>query len=53
MVNPVNNCGFTDIYGYQPITLVIVDNYGFQTDIYSYWSMTMDIGLIVQTAFHI
>jgi hypothetical protein len=32
------------------VTLVIVKNYGYQVDIYGYWSITMEIGLIVQTA---
>jgi hypothetical protein len=41
---------FTSYYGYWSVTLVIVNNYGYRTDIHSYWSITIDIGLFVQTA---
>lgn len=42
---------FTDIYhGYRPITLDIVNNYGFRTDICSYWSITVVFGITVLTA---
>jgi hypothetical protein len=43
---------FTNNYRYWAVTLVIVNNYGYRADIYSYWSITMDIGLVVQTACH-
>jgi hypothetical protein len=43
---------FTNNYRYWAVTLVIVNNYGYLVDIYGYWSITMDIGLIVQTACH-
>jgi hypothetical protein len=41
---------FTNNYGYWPVTLVIINNYGYRTDIHSYWSITIDIELFVQTA---
>jgi hypothetical protein len=57
--NDSYNCGycpisrvFTNSYGYRAVTLVIVNNYGYRTNIYSYWSITIGIGLIVQTACH-
>jgi hypothetical protein len=43
---------FTNNHGYWPVTLVIVNNYGYRTDIPSYWSITIDIGLFLQTLYH-